>query len=209
MVTSTSSEQPEPKSAKGRRTRQQLLAAAKLVFEERGYFETRVTDIVERGEVALGSFYRYFTNKDDLLLALLEAVTAELYQSTQGLWDRELDTRTNLQRTTEGYLAAYRRNGRLIRALLQMSAVSPRCAAAWWELRQRTYQLMTEHLPPAAVRDPGGALTVSALAGMVEQFARHWYVEAPENGHAAPEPAAASQVLAALWYDAAYRPSGA
>lgn len=195
---------PGPRTRKGRRTQRQLLVAARRVFEQRGYFETRVQDIVQEGEVALGSFYRYFENKEGLLLALLEEVTAELYEATHGIWDQEQDAMTNLQRTTESYLQAYKRNGPLIRAMMQMAAVSAPGAAAWWKLRQRTYEQMAAHLPPELRDRPDGYLLVSALGGAVEQFARHWYVEAAEYGHAEPDPVAASRILARVWYGAVY-----
>jgi AcrR family transcriptional regulator len=55
---------------RGRRTREKLIAAGISVLPERGYFETRVDDIVERAEVAHGTFYRYFSSKDDLFRVL-------------------------------------------------------------------------------------------------------------------------------------------
>lgn len=204
MSSKQSLQPPGPRTPKGERKRQQLLSASRSVFEEKGYFETRIVDIVERSQVALGSVYRYFSNKDDLLLALLEDVTAELYQSTQGVWEQGQDPLTNLERTTASYLAAFQRNRRLIRAMLQMTAVSDRCAATWWDLRQKTYRAMARHLPPGAAQIGDPELVISALGGMVDQYALRWYIEAPEFGHASPEPAEAGRVLAKIWHRAAY-----
>ena len=49
----------------GRRTRTAILDCAAREFAARGYHETRVDDIVAAAGVSHGTFYRYFSNKDD------------------------------------------------------------------------------------------------------------------------------------------------
>ncbi|MGV9362159.1 TetR/AcrR family transcriptional regulator [Amycolatopsis sp. NPDC003731] len=56
------------------RTRTDLLAAAKRLFTERGYLDTRVTDIAAAAGRAAGSFYTHFSDKEELL----ETLRAEL-----------------------------------------------------------------------------------------------------------------------------------
>lgn len=57
--------------AQGRRTMRRLLDAGREVFAERGFHATRVDDVVARAETSHGTFYLYFSNKDDLLRALV------------------------------------------------------------------------------------------------------------------------------------------
>jgi AcrR family transcriptional regulator len=60
------------------RTRAALLAAARRLFASRGVDATTVAEISEEADVAVGSFYNYFSTKDELLAALLEtSLTAE------------------------------------------------------------------------------------------------------------------------------------
>ena len=49
-----------------------LLDAAKEVFAEKGYHDTRVSDIVQRAGVAQGTFYLYFKNKKSIFNVLME-----------------------------------------------------------------------------------------------------------------------------------------
>ena len=49
-----------PSTARGRRTRAQLVRAASEVFAEKRYLDTNVTDIVQRAGTAYGTVYRYF-----------------------------------------------------------------------------------------------------------------------------------------------------
>lgn len=54
----------------GRRTMRRLLDAAMEVFAERGYHAARVDDIVRAARTSHGTFYLYFSNKEELLHAL-------------------------------------------------------------------------------------------------------------------------------------------
>ncbi|HEU4326220.1 MAG TPA: helix-turn-helix domain-containing protein [Roseiflexaceae bacterium] len=52
--------------------RNAILLAARTVFLERGYVQTRMSDIAERAGVATGTLYLYFDSKEALVLALSE-----------------------------------------------------------------------------------------------------------------------------------------
>ncbi len=57
--------------------REQILAAARKVFREKGYDGTTVSDIVEEAGVAQGTFYLYFPSKKAAVLALAQMLTEE------------------------------------------------------------------------------------------------------------------------------------
>jgi AcrR family transcriptional regulator len=59
-------------------TRDRLLAGALEVFARKGYEDARVEDICQEAGAARATFYRHFTGKDELFLALLHQLTAEL-----------------------------------------------------------------------------------------------------------------------------------
>src|SRR5919206_1173342 len=56
--------------AQGRKTMRRLLDAAMVVFEKRGFHAARVDDIVKVAKTSHGTFYLYFSNKEDLFRAL-------------------------------------------------------------------------------------------------------------------------------------------
>lgn len=58
--------------------RDQLVAAARRVFAERGYHAASVADILELAGVARGTFYNYFESKRSIFQAVLEAVMADV-----------------------------------------------------------------------------------------------------------------------------------
>ncbi|HEY8525625.1 MAG TPA: TetR/AcrR family transcriptional regulator [Acidimicrobiales bacterium] len=59
-----------PLGPAGRETRARLIEAGHRVFAERGYYATRVADVVEAAGVSHGVFYRYFANKTELFRIL-------------------------------------------------------------------------------------------------------------------------------------------
>jgi AcrR family transcriptional regulator len=72
-----------------------IMIAARAVFAEKGYNDALVSDIAERAGVVEGSIYRYFTNKRDLLVRVVEHWYEEmlteddsLFRSVRGTWNR-------------------------------------------------------------------------------------------------------------------------
>ena len=77
-MTSTSSSAavptPAPQTARAAETaarRQRLLDAAVSLATEGGYDAVQMRDVAARAEVALGTLYRHYSSKDQLLLAAL------------------------------------------------------------------------------------------------------------------------------------------
>ncbi len=65
-----------PLSAVDRRAT--LLAAARLVFAERGYHRANVADILTAAGVARGTFYNHFESKRDVFAAVLAELMVEI-----------------------------------------------------------------------------------------------------------------------------------
>ena len=61
-----------PRTAKGRDTRQRILAAAEVLFASLGYNAASVSKITEQAGVGQGTFYLYFASKLDLFDALVD-----------------------------------------------------------------------------------------------------------------------------------------
>lgn len=49
-----------------------IINAATKVFAKKGFFQAKVSDIAKEAQVADGTIYLYFDNKDDILISLFE-----------------------------------------------------------------------------------------------------------------------------------------
>jgi AcrR family transcriptional regulator len=65
--------------ARGKRTLQRLLDAGAEVFAERGVHAARVDDIVKLAKTSHGTFYLYFSNKEDLFRSLATDVANRMF----------------------------------------------------------------------------------------------------------------------------------
>lgn len=70
---------PGPRISKAPEVRrEELIDAAEALFEEKGYDETSVSDIVHKVGVAQGTFYLYFRSKDEVLEAFVDRLVNEV-----------------------------------------------------------------------------------------------------------------------------------
>jgi AcrR family transcriptional regulator len=60
-----------PKTSRGRKTRQKILDAAEAEFGEKGFHDGSISGITQRAGVALGTFYTYFESKEEIFQALV------------------------------------------------------------------------------------------------------------------------------------------
>lgn len=60
--------------------RQAILDTALQLFIEKGYLETKISDIAEAAGIAKGSVYGYFPSKEELFTELLRSCVLEPYQ---------------------------------------------------------------------------------------------------------------------------------
>jgi AcrR family transcriptional regulator len=81
-----------------------ILEAATGLFREVGYDAARIEDIAERAEVSVGTFYNYYQNKGDILLATVGMEVEEVLAAGEGIVaDPPADVVVALQRLINQY----------------------------------------------------------------------------------------------------------
>lgn len=73
---------------KSDRTRQRIFDAAMAIMSEKGYQGVTIRDICQRAEVSIGSFYRYFETKSDILRGMYENGDQLMQEEAPELADR-------------------------------------------------------------------------------------------------------------------------
>lgn len=169
-------------SARGARTRIALVRAARQVFERDGFLDARITDITARAGVAAGSFYTYFTSKEEVFAAVMEDVEEEmLHPRIRELADGD-DPLSVIEAANRAYLLAYRRNAKLMGLMEQVAQIDD----DFRRLRLRRVRAFTErnaralvHLQQQGLADPelDPPLAARALSAMVSRIAYLRYVQ--------------------------------
>ena len=166
----------QPQTARGRRTREALIAAARTVFERDGYVDSRLIDIAAEAKCSIGSFYTWFDSKDEVFAAVLYQAQSDMLHPGTGRIEASDDPVAIIAASNRAYFEAYRRNARLNMLLQQVAALNPR----FRDLRNaRSMAFVTRNaraiadLQERGLADRGvdASMAAMALSGMVARLA--------------------------------------
>jgi AcrR family transcriptional regulator len=162
--------------AKAKRTEADLKAAARRLLTQTGYAEIRITDIAAEAGKAVGSFYRYFEDKDDLLRSLADDFKETLRSRVvqQVGHEHTMVTAANVRHHVQAFWDTYREHLPEMVGLFQASMLNEDFRRLHGELRDRQVRTWARHLretPLAASRTSGQARTLAlAVVCMLEYF---------------------------------------
>ncbi len=174
----------EGKDRDGTARRQQLVDAARAVFEERGYGATRIEDITARAGVSRATFYVYFASKREVFSVLAEMVRDRYVAAQELAGINRDDVAEVLRRTIGTTLDVTAEHLALMTVLEHQALADPEIQELWGGIRRemvlRTARYLQReqrrgHVSPAA--DPETLAMMGA--GMNDMFAPR-VVEQPE-----------------------------
>jgi AcrR family transcriptional regulator len=171
-------------------TRERLLAAARESFAKRGFASTRVADIVALAGTSHGTFYTYFDDKRDILLALTQQAASAIYGAAVAplATGKRQSPRGAIRARLTAFFRTYSEWWDVVRTWDHASAIHPEVD----ELRARIRASLVEQLSGLLARErerrhldggldlemDGGLdleITAIALTAMVEEFAGRWF----------------------------------
>jgi AcrR family transcriptional regulator len=163
-------------SAKGRQTREAIEQAARKLFAERGFHGTTLSDITSAAGRSPAVFYRYFTDKEDLLAALAESFLRDIVTPSGvslHLPDSP-DDNAFFTSVVTGYWNMFKQNIGIMIAVAQLAATQPRFAAVQNEFRRFGMDIVAASVRRAQEQGYGGELvpehTAAAIALLFENF---------------------------------------
>ena len=74
-----------PKTLKGRTTRKKILDASIRIINQKGFNNTTLNDMCRASDVAIGTFYHYFSSTQDILAEILRIEGEEMSQFYESL----------------------------------------------------------------------------------------------------------------------------
>src|SRR5215472_15402200 len=138
--------------AQGRQTVRRLLEAGLAEFDERGFQAVRVDDIVRRARTSHGTFYLYFSNKDDFFKALLQDALHDMGLITDAfpVVTRNDAGRAALRQWVHTFCETYTAHAAVIRILSQADVVGEEVWGDGLQLLFRLAEAITQGMTPAS-----------------------------------------------------------
>jgi AcrR family transcriptional regulator len=157
--------------AQGRKTMRRLLDAGSRVFADRGFHAARVDDIVRAARTSHGTFYLYFTNKEDLLRTLATECALEMSALVDTLGPVTLDDAgyAELRGFLGRFFTTYRRYGPVLRAWMEGHVEDRAVTALGVQSFTDIATMLGRRMREAGA--PADAASISALMAMLERFA--------------------------------------
>ena len=168
------------RTERGRKTRAQLLDAARIVFVREGFLHTRISDICDEAGISHGNFYTYFASKEEILQEIIDSFELELL--TLDAVPADADPIERIRSANRHFLESVRDNAGIVAVIDQVVTFDADARetrnrredafAAALERRARQFQddgLMDPRLDPR--------IAALALGGMVYSFANYMFVD--------------------------------
>jgi AcrR family transcriptional regulator len=183
------------------------LGAAKAVFERDGFLDARISDIAGEAGVSYGSFYHYFSSKDEAFREVARAQEAQLDAhldlhgragrvaaapgpgATGPGADGEANAagaagalRRQLTAAIRGYLLEYRAEARIMSVIEQVSRFDLQVYRLRFERLERFAVFLAEAIREAqrvGATDPAldAGVVAHALTATITRFAEAWFVQ--------------------------------
>lgn len=168
------------------RTRKELLGAARALIAENGVADLRVSDVTERIDIALGSFYSHFETKDDIIEAVVSETVTALADSIGDVVDQFEDPAEAMSVGIRQVIGICDTDPQLARLLVRLEDAEPRFEQMVWG---RTQRVMRRGVKTGRFRVDDWALALTiAIAGVLAT------IRAVVDGRVKRDPATACAV---------------
>jgi TetR/AcrR family transcriptional regulator, fatty acid metabolism regulator protein len=177
--------------------REKILTAAVEVFARKGFYQSKVSEIAQAAEVADGTIYLYFHNKDDILISIFEEAMAKILNEMQEKIGQETDPRKKIELFAKTHMGLVRKN----KALSEVIQVETRQSSKFMkEYDNRKFAQYLDIISEIIVegqeqglfrQDINPGIIKRAFFGALDELSRLW-VLAPQKNYAVA--AAAKQI---------------
>ena len=192
---------------KAAETEAALKQAAREVFAERGYLNTKITDITAAAGRATGSFYNHFAGKEEILEALLTDMLAEADEPVldDPAHESDFSSRSSVRWHVAAFWRFYRAHLPELIALKQASMVDPALGRRLQQILYADDAHLADHFNqlPGPI-DPD--LHLTSMNALLEGFAYTWLVTGHPSGRTLTDDEAIDHLTDLLHHGLAGKP---
>ncbi len=181
--------------------REQILAAAQGLFEERGYDVVSMSDVADAAEVTRGLVHHYFGSKRDLYMEVVRALLAEAPDLVGP--DQAASVEEMVQRNANAVLEYFSANRGLLLAIAPSADLArrdPEVAALADSAREAAVDQVVANHFGGSDAPPEVRLVIRSFLGLVEAASREWLFR--RRASRAQVEALLTQTMLALMRDA-------
>ncbi len=164
-----------------------IIRAAIKVFAEKGFYNSRVSEIAKEANVADGTIYLYFRNKDDILISLFEEEFGQIVENMRKELEKERDALQKIRRFATMHLSIISKQ----RHLAEVLGVEVRQSSKFMkeyvnkpfiEYLNLVRSVVSEGQELGLIRkDLTPGVMKRALFGALDEMARYWVLSAKKK----------------------------
>lgn len=126
--------------------RQKILEVATKEFAKKGYHEASISNIASKSGISVGAVYKYFDNKQDLFLTIVDHSIGRMETLLLGLAKADEDVIIKVEKIIREIIKASREDGILIKLYNSMTAINDKKLAKQFavEMESMTARIYTE-----------------------------------------------------------------
>ncbi|HTL35579.1 MAG TPA: TetR/AcrR family transcriptional regulator [Kofleriaceae bacterium] len=171
----------DPSERAKQERRRQIMTAAKLVFADAGYHGASINAIIEKAQIARGTFYLYFESKATVFDAILDQAMAELRSRIHRIEVDDKNAPPPQAQLREQILATldFIVKDRPLATLLLSAGHTPDAEAAerldqfFGEVRSLLVRAMESGMEIGLLRKVDPQLAAAAMLGMIRGVIEH------------------------------------
>jgi AcrR family transcriptional regulator len=164
-----------PLTKKGEKTRQKLLETAEEIFGTKGYFNTSIVDITQQAKVAQGTFYIYFTSKEEIFQELVKQLSSDFRNQIR---QDVLHAESVKEAQTLGFKSFFRwvKNHRNLYSIVQQAIVVDEQLYRWYyeRIAQGYINGLQEGIDQGEFKDLDTEAVAYALMGIAQFIGMRW-----------------------------------
>ena len=159
---------------------QRILQAAVKVFAKKGFFNSRISEIAKEANVADGTIYLYFKNKDDILISLFEKEFGKIVEEMRRKLEEEGDPLQKIRKFAIAHLSIVAQQQELAEVLGVEVRQSSKFMKEYVNQRFIEYlnlirSIVLEGQERGLIRkDLTPGIVKRALFGALDEMARYW-----------------------------------
>lgn len=183
--------------------KEQIRQAAITIFAQLGYHEANTDKIAAEAEVAVGTIYNYFKNKEDILDYIFQVEYEKREDFFKELMLKDYHAAEKIKAILEMHFIRVSKNPDLIKIILEEMRFSRGCYPRHHKKKKGMQKFLEEIIEQGKaeekIKDCNSEIVALVLFGSIEALMREYIYELEEKGHSNLLSDAVNELSVILW----------